>query len=132
MAMQLLSVLYMLAVADTVTVRSTGPGKWGNELRLVEELRIGSEAPGDSMFGEIGEIVQAPDGTIYVYDDKLRVLRAFDARGRFLHRIGRNGRGPGEFQSVLGMVPQPGGNLLVYDPFNARIISYSAEGKTLG
>jgi hypothetical protein len=43
------------------------------------------------------------------------LLLTFDTTGRFLGRIGRKGRGPGEFQFPVSAVPASRGELLVWD-----------------
>lgn len=89
-------------------------GKWS----LVLERTI---QPGDDSAGALrdpADILLLDDGTLFVADEKpVEVLR-YDATGRYLGAIGREGAGPGEYRSAwLGA---RGDTLVVHDPSAAR------------
>jgi hypothetical protein len=113
---------------DTV-VRMASSAAHAGVAELQRELAVGV-ADGDPnfMIGAINDIVVAGNGTMYVLDRSVPVIRAYDAAGKFVKNIGRRGRGPGEFQYAAGMAIGRNGNLLVWDPGNARINVYTAAG----
>ncbi len=57
-------------------------------------------------------------GRIYVLADAS--ILVFDNAGRFVQTIGRDGRGPNEYQGPSDIITLPGDSLLVIDPPNAR------------
>lgn len=101
---------------------------WG-ETTLVEDLRIGrSEGPSEYLFGGIVGIVQHPDGTIFIADRQVLTIRRYDAAGNYLHDIGREGQGPGEFQVLQSIQLLPDGNLVAWDPRGRRVTVFTPEG----
>lgn len=114
--------------SDTVVRTASRPVHAG-VATLQRELAIGVE-DGDTnlMIGAINDIVVASNGTMYLLDRSVPVIRVFDAAGKFVRNIGRRGRGPGELQYAAGMSIGKNGNLLVWDPGNARINVYTASG----
>jgi hypothetical protein len=74
--------------------------------------------------------VLAPNGHIYVYDQIGSSIVVYDSTGHALRRIGRAGRGPGEFTSVhsLGL---KGDTLWAYDGPLRRVTYLADEGSVL-
>jgi hypothetical protein len=69
-------------------------------LELAEELSLGGpDAQGDYAFGEVRNFVVDDAGRIYVLDRKNVHVKVFDPSGAYLRTIGRQGQGPGEFDS---------------------------------
>ena len=72
-----------------------GNGKNGYDKTADDEALVALEArmslPQDTL--------SAPDGSIYVADSQAGVVRQYDANGRFVRDFGRQGTGPGEFNS---------------------------------
>jgi len=99
---------------------------------LVEELSIGvAEGAEEYMLGEVADIALARDGSIYVFDRQVPVVRHYDADGKFIRSIGRRGEGPGEYRSTSGIATMRDGRLLLWDTGNWRINVYSASGDVL-
>jgi hypothetical protein len=69
------------------------------EIPLHEDLRINGAAS-DALLGTINEMTVDGAGNIYVLQRRLSEVTAFDSTGRLLHRFGRKGRGPGEFNDA--------------------------------
>jgi hypothetical protein len=109
-------VVALSSSAQNVTVvQSKGPGPWG-KARLVEELRIGQlEGSEEYTFGFVSDIAVARDGSIFVAEVNPVGLRLFDAKGKFVKRIGRAGNGPGEYRQIDALVSLPDGNIAVRD-----------------
>jgi len=127
----LLSLTLLCSGAPAGATETPAAGPWG-DVRLVEDLRIGSyDGPEETIFGRISYLTVGPEGSIYVADDQLETLRAYDADGRFVRTIGRKGEAPGEYLLILGMTVLPNGNLAIYDGRNQRITIYKPDGDAL-
>jgi hypothetical protein len=72
-------------------------------------------------------------GRIYAFDSQAPALRVYDAEGRFLRTIGREGEGPGEYRqpNLNGLAVLADGRILLHDPGNARMTVYGSSGETL-
>lgn len=110
---------------DTIVVRADNPPVWGEDLGLVEELRIGV-IDGDLryVFGYLMGVAPGPQGTVYVVDQQVPVVRQYDRNGVWLRDVGREGDGPGEYRVPLGMSYPEGLHLALYDPRAARVTLY--------
>ena len=71
-----------------------------------------------------------PDGRIVIVDAN-NALRFFDRSGLHLGSTGRSGKGPGEFESMDGLVLARD-TLFVYDSQNKRVSFVSTAGAYLG
>jgi hypothetical protein len=113
---------------DTIVRIASRPVHQG-VAELARDLAIGV-ADGDDhyMIGGIDDIAVAPNGVMYVLDRSVPALRVYDAKGKFVKTIGRNGSGPGEFRSAAAIAVARNGNVLLWDPGNARINVYTAAG----
>lgn len=117
---------------DTVVVRTVSGSTWGDRVRLVEELRIGSLDDGPDAFGAIHSFALLRDGGVAVFDGSVPALRLFGSDGRYRRTLGREGAGPGEYRNqALGLVVDPDGNLVMYDPRNARLNRWTVDGTAL-
>jgi hypothetical protein len=118
---------------DTSVVRTLSGSVWGDKVRLVEELRIGTrEGDGPDAFGFINGFALFPDGVLAVFDETIPALRLFTPDGKHLRTLGRDGAGPGEYRNqTLGLAVDRDGVLLMYDPRNARINRWKRDGTVL-
>ena len=113
------------------TVRTASGSRWGGQARLVEELVIGEEIGEEPyLFGWITAAWATVDH-IYVVDGQVAVVRAFDNQGRHLLDIGRNGQGPGEYNTPIELAVTGDGRVLVADVLGARLNIFDAEGTSL-
>jgi hypothetical protein len=120
-----------LATQNPTVVQSKGPGPWGSA-RLVEELRIGElEGAEEYTFGTVFGVAAGRDGSIFVAEIQPADLRMYDARGKFVKRIGRVGEGPGEYQQIDALAVMAAGNLAVHDGRLGRISIFDAQGNFL-
>jgi hypothetical protein len=111
--------------ADTVVVRADNPPEWGEAVQLVEELRIGSlDGAEEEIFGRITGVAIGPERTVYVADEQVPVIRQFAADGSWIRNIGRQGEGPGEYNSILGIRGLYGRTLRILDQRNRRVTTY--------
>ncbi len=105
---------------------------WGDSLVLVEEMRLGGiEGDERHTFGYVAAIAPAPDGTFFVADAQVPVIRRYSADGEHLLDIGSRGEGPGEILGVQGMGVLPDDRLVVFDASNARVTSWTLDGEFL-
>jgi hypothetical protein len=138
------------SVGDTLVVRTISGSVWGEPIEMVEDFSIGAlDGPEELLFTWIGAIAVDQHGGIYVFDWQVPALRYFDADGRYVRTLGREGRGPGEYGSWSNMFFQfhqlPGqqrelttiagaltvrqdGMVLLADLNNVRLNLYRADG----
>jgi len=116
-------------VGDTVTVRTASGSVWGDTAYLEPEVSIGMmEGPDEYLIGSPRAIAVGKDGTIFLLDRQVPVVRAYAPDGTHLRDIGREGGGPGEYRRPDGMTTLPDGRVLVRDPGNARIAVFDSAG----
>jgi len=116
---------------DTTIVRTESGSVWGEAARLTPEVSIG-EMEGDLeyLLGRVVSIGVGADGTMYLVDSQVPELRAYDANGAYLATYGRPGEGPGELKGPDGgLAVLSDGRILVRDPGNGRIQTFTADGE---
>lgn len=86
---------------------------------------------GDTTFLQPRLLVPASSGGLYVLDDGRRVILAFDAEGRRIWSVGKEGGGPDEFQMIRDIEVDAEGNLWVLDAGNSRLSVISPAGQFL-
>jgi hypothetical protein len=117
-----------VARRDTL-VKTAGAPVHARPGTLVEELSIGVvDGAEEYMFGEVADIAIGNDGSTFVLDRKIPIIRQFNAGGKFVRNVGRLGSGPGEYRSVSGLAVMKDGRLLLWDTGNWRVNVYSATG----
>lgn len=89
--------------------------------------RIGElEGPAEYLFGDITSVAADADGRIYVADRIDSSIHAYDAAGRHLAQIGREGEGPGEVQWPNDLAFDPSGRLHVRDAVRITTLARSS------
>lgn len=114
-----------------VSVYNPAGSLWsaGDEWTVEEELRIGTlDGTGPDMFGAIADFAIDGYGRFWLFEGQAQELRVFDAGGRFVRTVGRQGEGPGEFNRVIGMDWGADGNLWIADPSNNRLSVVDTTG----
>jgi hypothetical protein len=120
------------SLGDTVTVRTVSGSVWGDTAYLEPEVSIGMmEGPDEYLLGSPRAVAVGRDGTIFVLDRQVLVVRAYGPDGIHVRDIGREGGGPGEYRNPDGMTTLPDGRVLVRDPGNARIAVFDSAGNYL-
>lgn len=99
-------------------------------LTAAEELRIGSVDDPDIGFTRIGAVDVDHDVNVYVVEPEEREIRVYDPQGSLVRRIGRQGSGPGEFETptAFGII---GDTLWANDIRNRRITLFTRDGRHL-
>ncbi len=93
-------------------------------------LSLGEDEDSAIVFAKVNDIAIAADGTIYVGDSGDQNIKVFDANGRFVRRIGRKGKGPGEFTTV-DRLSISGDTLLVEDMNGHRFTTFNPDGSVI-
>jgi hypothetical protein len=97
--------------------------------QVVEDLRLGTQqedAP--DLFGNVASLAIDAEGRIWVLDDRALEIRIFDRDGRYVRTVGREGGGPGEFESPQAIHQAPDGKMWVPDPRNNRLSIFDTSG----
>lgn len=125
----LAGVLLLVACAEG-DVESGDPVDAAPLRSVVEELRIGSVEDPDLGFTTIVGAAVDAEGRVFVLDAQERRVRVFDGDGEPLRSFGREGRGPGEFQTPtdIGVV---GDTVWVADGLTGRITLFDPTGTVL-
>jgi hypothetical protein len=121
----------LLGAQDTLVVVADGPPAWGSTPGLVEKFRIGVlDGAEEEVFGAVGAVVVTADGTMVIADIQVPALRMFSPEGTYLGDAGREGEGPGEYKSLLGVSSHPEG-FAIWDPRNVRVSVFDEAGHYL-
>jgi len=123
----------LIQKSDDVVVVSN-PKTPAHQMRIVfkEELTIG-EVEGDDnyMFGSGISFNTDDEGNFYVADSDTHRIQKYDPEGKYLLTIGREGQGPGEFQSLSIPRFDKDNNLYITDGSNRRISLFDKDGQYL-
>ncbi len=68
-------------------------------------------------------------GRYYVVESYGTRIKVFDAEGRYLESLGREGGGPGEFRGISAIAVAPGDTLHVFDWSNVRWSVFGPDGR---
>ena len=93
----------------------------GFDLEFREVLRIGSLEGESDAFGRISGARFGSNGTIYVGDDLNHHVAIYAADGTLIQRVGRQGRGPGEFVRPWRISVDPYDTLFIWDQALKRV-----------
>jgi hypothetical protein len=119
-------------VGDTVVVRTLSGSVWGDTAYLEAEASIGMlEGPDEYLIGDPRSFAVGAGGAIYVLDRQVPVIRMYGSDGTFIRNVGREGGGPGEYESPGAIAVLPDDRLIVRDPGNGRVSIFSSEGEYL-
>ncbi len=118
-------------IGDTVVARTSGPVATTGSHQLAEVWRVGDPDALDSTitFGRVSAFAVNRDNTIAVFDPTGPTLRLYDASGRYVRTIGRNGAGPGEYASANGLAFLADGRLAIWDAPTSRITLFRETGE---
>ncbi len=92
--------MVLLALA-VLACRSESEERRTPTWRVVEQLRIGSYHDSQDAFSEIGHVIPASNGRLYITQPMQREVRIFDQNGAAVGQFGRRGDGPGEVGWLL-------------------------------
>src|SRR5687767_8214378 len=113
---------------DTTVVRADNSSVWGRNVSVIREIRIGEvEGAQEYTFGRISGVAAGTDGSIFVLDQSVPVVRQYTAAGRHVRDFGKRGQGPGEL-SRPEVIAVSNDRLIVRDMGNKRFVVYSLTG----
>jgi hypothetical protein len=108
--------------------------KWksGKDFQIKDIVRgiqyIPLEDNENSLFSTIDKLIIKGD-RIYLLDiTGLKSLLVFDITGKFLHRVGRQGNGPGEYSHFINFDILDNGIVSLYDHAKRHMMIYDADG----
>ncbi len=101
------------------------------KVRFVQEFVLDDDTmPSDIFFESPSTVACDPEGNIYVVDSGAKNIKKFDAQGKFLKTIGREGQGPGEFGGLYYSTFSKD-RLIVWDSGNRRLCAFTPDGDFL-
>lgn len=109
-----------------VRVRDQANARFLDSFRLVKELRFPDSGP--HAVGSIRSLDIDQKGRLLVADSKGQNLKLYDSEGRVLRIIGRQGRGPGEFELPIAARFGSAGELFAIDASLARVTVFDSTG----
>jgi hypothetical protein len=129
-----LAVLVAAAAAAEVprVMNGAEPRDGTAELPLEEIWRHGGIDDEEVLFGLVTGVVTDDQGNLYVLDAQLAEVMVFSPDGEFLRSIGRQGSGPGEFQTPQQLAMLPGGGVGVTQMFPGKLVGLDLDGSPLG
>jgi hypothetical protein len=83
-------------------------------------------------FTEIAAVRELPDGRVLVLDPRERMVRLVDLATGGWVRVGRLGRGPGEYAGPVKLVGLGGDSTGIVDALTRRILVVKPDGETSG
>lgn len=121
----------VLLLAAAIAAGCDGPGGagdgdagWDRATVAEHTVTIGETAgPEEQVFGDVTSVAADAAGRIYVADRVGSLLRVYGPDGRFLRQIGREGRGPGEYESPVDLAFGPEGRLHVRDANRVTVLA---------
>lgn len=91
------------------------------ELDATPVIAVGDRAETDSaMFARVTDARMMESGVLAVADGGASAVFFFDSTGQERSRLGRRGRGPGEFTGAMTLAGLPADSLAVWDPGQMR------------
>lgn len=100
-----------------------------DQIKLVVQFG-GMDVPEEQIFNNPNDLAVSQEGSLYILDSKDHNIKVFNRKGKFIHCIGRRGKGPGEFDRPWTLTILKG-NLYITDTRNRRVQILSKKGKYL-
>ena len=119
-------------VSDSAGIRITTnawPTNAAATLASSPTLEIGGGADASSDLAGVVAAVRLGDGRVAIAEQSTRSIKLFDARGRFIRAIGRQGGGPGEFSAITRLELLRGDTLAAYDGLRGVLAVFDTSGR---
>lgn len=115
---------YKIPLGYTIERQKVNSRKWV-KINLSLDFSLGGII--DTTF-ELPTYVRTDNkGNIYVLDMRAKCVKKFTPLGKFQKKYGRQGNGPGEFQSPSSMDISPDGKIIVMDPNQNRCTVFDGD-----
>ncbi len=104
---------------DVRSVQNDGPPTWALDATPV--ISVGDVGESDSaVFARVTDARRLPSGVLVVADGGAQAVLLFDSTGTQFAKLGRRGRGPGEFSGSLSLAARGTTAVSVWDPSQTR------------
>lgn len=80
-------------------------------------------------FSDVAQVAFDARDNLYVLDRGNHRVLVFDAQGKFVRQLGKQGSGPGEFGSPNGIAVEPDGRVIVADIAHRNYTIFSPDGE---
>lgn len=115
-------------------VKNPKEGLWDSndkaKVTIIQEGQIGElDGPEEFLFDWVSDVAVNSKGNIYIADSRLNEIRKFNKNGEYLLSLGREGQGPGEFQSVNIVSVNSHDELIAFDNKIRRVSIFSDNGE---
>ncbi len=87
------------------------------------------DAESGEPFTNIASVRELPSGKVLVSDVTDKVVQLVDLASGTAVKVGREGRGPGEYSLPAALLPLPDGSTLLQDMLNRRFLIIGPDGK---
>jgi hypothetical protein len=115
-------------VVETMGLDAADSTDWAVDTTAM--VSIGEfDADDPYVFGDLAGITRDVQGRIVVADKQASEIRFFDAQGKFLHKVGRTGEGPGEYYYLMQLMRRQPDSLAVLDYEGLRINILAGDGR---
>jgi hypothetical protein len=121
--------------AGIVIVENEDVPLWreGDAWTFTKVVRVGKrDGPPEYQFGSLSGFVMLSDGRLVIADMQAHNVRFFSTQGEYLHELGTEGSGPGEFAGFINLLLGPGDTILAIDSRTAQASRISPDGEWLG
>jgi hypothetical protein len=127
------SALALTLIAHVALAQAGRPQTAGKPVRVVAngEWRILRQIGLDDDLFEQPFAMAVANGRIVVADGGSNSIQSFRITGDREWKVGRRGRGPGEYLSPVGVTLDSEGNALIHDPDNARLTVLDRTGRVI-
>ncbi len=114
-----------------VSVTSGVPKYTGQLFEFEEEVRLHQdEDRPESLLNQVSSFARGEDGRYYVPDRGDNRIAVYDGDGEYLFSFGREGEGPGEFRSLLG-IEISDGRISTFDTSLKRSVLFTTDGELI-
>lgn len=111
--------LFFAAVACADSPSTEGPAEW--PVAVEPRLSVGDRADSDTaLFARVTDAWLLPGGLLAVADGGASAVLSIDSVGALVSRVGRKGRGPGEFLGAITLMFAGDDSAAVWDPSTVR------------
>ena len=110
---------------------SAAPKNGVTDVKLMEKWRVGTEDD-EVFFGNVLQVLPAPDSGIYILDSQLLQVFHFDSFGNLKATLGGRGEGPGEVNNVNSIMNLPDGSLGIGQVLPGVIACVRPDGTPVG
>ncbi len=126
------TISFAMNAENAVTITVPPPTEGMKVSDIFEDFKyIPLESSENSLMGQY-QNASIYEDRIFIHDVETNMIYIFDMQGKFIHKVGKRGNGPGEFFQPESMTIDPfRKQLLVYDTFIKKIFYFTLDGEFL-